>query len=265
MRHSRTLSLLTVACAGLAAGCPGGQSGAAGGIQRVDEAALVTVVTADEPKTLDPHVTSNGGDVKVINQVYETLVRVDPSDVGKLAPSLAESWQVADDGLAITFQLRQGVTFHDGAPFDAAAAALSLGRVAQNGFELPAAPYGTEFAHITSIVAEGHTLTLRLDAPVARVILRNLAMFCASIVSPRLLEASREQGGADAASSHVSRHAAGTGPYRVDAFDPAGKVVRLVANATYWGRSRRWRRSCSSRSPTRTPGPPTWTSRRATC
>lgn len=231
-RPPRGLALAPLALLALA-GCPG--SGTTGGIQRVDDQALVTVVTADEAVTIDPHVTSNGGDAKVIVQLYETLLRVDPADVGTLRPALAESWQVAEDGRSIAFRLREGVTFHDGAPLDAAACKLSLERTCERGFELPSAPYATEFAHVTALEADGLTLTVRLDAPVARVILRNLTMFCASIVSPKVLEASRAAGGADAASAYVSKHAAGTGPFRVDAFDPAAKVIRLVANEGYWG------------------------------
>ncbi len=235
-QHARPLALTLLAplLAAALCGCPGSGS-SAGGIQRVDEKALVTVITADQPATLDPHVTSNGGDVKVIVQVYQTLVRVDPDDVGTLLPELAESWQVSEDGQAVTFQIRQGVTFHDGAPLDAAACKLSLDRARKVGFELPTAPYATEFAHVTALEADGHTLTVRLDAPVARVLLRNLSMFCASIVSPQVLEASKAAGAPDAASALVSKQAAGTGPFRVDAFDPAAKVVRLVANEGYWG------------------------------
>ena len=229
-------SLAAILCL-LAVGCPSGSGG--GGIQRVEQARLVKVITADDAKVLDPHVTSDGGNVKVILQVYETLVRVDPDDVNELVPALAERWEVAPDGLAITFHLRPDVTFHDGTPFDAAAAKLSLERVRGQGFELPSAPYAPEFAHVAGIeAADPKTLVVKLDAPVARVMLRNLSMFCASIVSPKVLDASRagdRASDAAAASDHVSKHAAGTGPFRVDAFDPSAKITRLVANSAYWG------------------------------
>ncbi len=217
-----------------AGGCGNdGEGGSGGGIARVDADALVTVITADDAKVLDPHDTQDGGNAKVIRQIYETLVRPDATDVNRLEPALATSWTVADDGLSITFQMRAGVAFHDGAPFDAAAAKLSLDRLRKAEFELSSAPYASEFADVTSYDADGLTLVMHLRAPVARVALRNLSMFCACIVSPTVLEATRGMA-ADAASSHVTQNASGTGAYRVDAFDPAAKITRLVANESYW-------------------------------
>jgi peptide/nickel transport system substrate-binding protein len=218
-----------------AAACGGGETDGAGssGIARVDSSALVTVITADDAKVLDPHDTQDGGNVKVIHQIFETLVRVDPDDVNKLVPALATSWEAADDGLSMTFRMREGVTFHDGTPFDAAAAKLSLDRLREDGFELAQAPYSPEFSDVAGFDADGMTLTMRLKAPVGRVALRNLSMFCASIVSPKVLEATRGMA-ADAAQAYVTNNAVGTGAFRVDAFDPAAKITRLVAYDDYW-------------------------------
>ncbi len=226
-----------VVAALFAAGCggEGGESaGTTGGIARVDGTALVTVITADDAKVLDPHDTQDGGNVKVINQIFETLVRVDPADVNVLRPALATSWEVAGDGLSITFAIRTGVTFHDGAPLDASAAKLSLDRLREDGFDLAQAPYAPEFADVAGFDADGMTLTMRLSSPVARVALRNLSMFCASIVSQQVLEATRGMA-ADAATAYVTKHPVGTGAFRIDAFDPAAKITRLVANDHYWG------------------------------
>lgn len=52
--------------------------------------------------------------------IYEPLVSYDRG--GEIQPALAESWEVSPDGKLITFQLREGVQFSDGTPFDAAAA-----------------------------------------------------------------------------------------------------------------------------------------------
>ena len=204
-----------------------------GGIARVDGSALVTIITADDAKVLDPHDTQDGGNVKVINQIFETLVRVDPADVNTLQPALATSWNVAEDGLSIAFQMREGVSFHDGARLDAAAAKLSLDRVRQDGFKLAQAPYAPEFGDVAGFDADGMTLTMRLNAPVARVALRNLSMFCASIVSPNVLNATKGME-PDAATAHVTKHPVGTGAFRIDAFDPAAKITRLVAFDDHW-------------------------------
>jgi len=230
MRHAPLALALALALTG----CPGSDEDGGGGIGRVDDEALIKVVTADEPRVLDPHVTSNGGDVKVMNQVYETLLVVDPDDVTKLKPELAESWEIGADGKTITFQVREGVQFHDGALLDAAACKLSLERVREVGWDLASAPYAPEYHHITGVAADGMTLTVELDSPVARVVLRNLSMFPASVVSPKVLEAAQGMD-PDAATDFVTKEAAGTGPFTVDAFDPAAKVIRLLANPDYWG------------------------------
>ncbi len=62
--------------------------------------------------------------------VYETLVKLSPSFV--LEPGLAESWELIEP-TTWRFNLRQGVTFHDGTPFTAEAVAWSLARVAAAG------------------------------------------------------------------------------------------------------------------------------------
>ena len=89
---------LTFLIAALALGGCSQDDDSSGGIGRVDSTALVTVITADDAKVLDPHATSDGGNVKVIHQIYETLVRIDFNNIDKLQPALAESWTVAGDG-----------------------------------------------------------------------------------------------------------------------------------------------------------------------
>ena len=72
-----------------------------------------------EPTCLDPHVGGNFPQALVSSQYLESLVSLD--DEGTVIPWLADSWTVSDDGLAWEFTLRDGVTFTDGTPLDAAA------------------------------------------------------------------------------------------------------------------------------------------------
>ena len=55
--------------------------------------------------------------------VYENLVDFDN---GEIVPGLAESWEYNDDQTELTFHLRQGVTFHNGEPFNAEAVKTNL-------------------------------------------------------------------------------------------------------------------------------------------
>lgn len=71
------------------------------------------------PKTLD--IQKTNADYFIPLQIYDRLVEVEVSDSGEttIVPSLAESWDISDDGLVYTFHLRQGVKFHNGEEFKA--------------------------------------------------------------------------------------------------------------------------------------------------
>jgi peptide/nickel transport system substrate-binding protein len=70
--------------------------------------------------TLNQHRSTDTISRQIARHVLDNLVAVNPAD-GSIHPWLAESWEVSEDGLVYTFTLRQDVTFHDGAPFNAEA------------------------------------------------------------------------------------------------------------------------------------------------
>ena len=82
---------------------------------------------ASDALTLDPHSQNQGVTHNFAHHIYETLVDRDLE--GNLQARLATSWEVkADDPTVWVFKLREGVTFHDGAPFTAADVVFSLDR-----------------------------------------------------------------------------------------------------------------------------------------
>ena len=63
--------------------------------------------------------------------MFDNLIRRDPRDSGKtIVPDLAHSWEIAKDGKAYTFHLRQGVQFHDGTDFTSADIKATFDRIA---------------------------------------------------------------------------------------------------------------------------------------
>ena len=80
-----------------------------------------------EPPHLDPTAGAAAAiDEVVYANVFEGLTRI--TATGKIAPALAESWTVSDDGKTYTFKLRPGVKFHAGSDFTADHVKLSYDR-----------------------------------------------------------------------------------------------------------------------------------------
>ena len=122
--------------------------------------------------TLDPHSANEGPTSTLLHHIYETLVSRGLD--GSLQPRLATEWSIhPDDPTVWVFKLRQGVKFHDGTPFDAAAMVFSLHRFLD---------FGTLSYQLSDRVSairavDSHTLELTLKRPFAP-----LAQLLSSIV-----------------------------------------------------------------------------------
>ncbi|MBE2316336.1 ABC transporter substrate-binding protein [Solirubrobacter sp. CPCC 204708] len=114
--HAVLMTAAVLAIAGCGAQNSSSDSGspraAAGG-----EGGTVRVAVGQRAGNLDPH--DYAGLFQVQDLLFEGLVKYDRG--GEIAPSLAESWEVSEDGLTYTFKLREGVKFTDGTPVDAEA------------------------------------------------------------------------------------------------------------------------------------------------
>ena len=88
--------------------------------------ATLVVTTDGRPQQLDPHLEPNTGNRGYTTAIYDTLT--DTKDRSEVRPMLATEWETSDDGLTVTLQLRDDVTFHDGTPLDAEAVKASLDR-----------------------------------------------------------------------------------------------------------------------------------------
>lgn len=84
-----------------------------------------------DPRTLNPYANDSRTGMRVYFQVYERLINRDPNKPGEYVGVLAESWQVANDGRSITFKIRKGVKFHNGAELKASDVVFSLKTMGQ--------------------------------------------------------------------------------------------------------------------------------------
>src|SRR4051794_4227621 len=80
----------------------------------------------NDSRTFDPIFSVQFAERQVLYLVFNTLVKYGPDF--SIHPELAKSWDISEDGKRITFKLQQGVTFHDGTPFDAAAVKWNIDR-----------------------------------------------------------------------------------------------------------------------------------------
>ena len=169
---------------------------------------------------LDPAVTSTTFGRNILQFIYDPLLRKDPA-TGAIVPGLAESFEASEDGLTLTLNLREGVTFHDGTPFNAEAVRFSFERISDPAL---ASPYAaTIVGPVASIeTPDDYTVVITLNEPFAPY-LDSLTQAALAPVSPTAVE----QYGADFGLNPV-----GTGPFRLVSNVPDEEVV-LERNPDY--------------------------------
>ena len=177
--------------------------------------------------TFDPHGQRHTPTEAIQNQVYEALVRLKNSLV--LEPGLAIAWDLIDP-VTWQFTLREGVRFHDGTPLTADDVVFSVGRARAEKSEV-----ADLFKKITGALAvDNRTVQVKTSSPdlLLPVSLSSL------MIMPRgwaerhdAVEPSRPK---DDLQGWTAIHANGTGPFRLEAFEPAGRIV-MVRNPDWWG------------------------------
>jgi peptide/nickel transport system substrate-binding protein len=108
---------------------PGNEQGGAGAT-----GGTMVFGAAGAPRSFDPLFAQDGETFRVSRQIYDTLITY-KQGTSELAPGLATEWTPNADGTEWTFTLRDGVTFHDGTPFNAEAVCFNFNR----WFNLPTA------------------------------------------------------------------------------------------------------------------------------
>lgn len=197
---------------------------------------LVVAAAIDDIITLDPAQSFEFSGNDVNQNTYDRLVDFDPVDIeAGFKPSLAESWQMSDDGLALTLTMRGDVVFHSGNPVRPEDAAWSLQRAVK--LDKTPAFILTQFGFTPENVEEkitfdDTTLTLHMDRPYAQSFVLNcLTADMASIVDKEVVMSHAE--GEDMGNAWLNTNEAGSGPF-VLATWRANEQVQLTAFKDYF-------------------------------
>ena len=220
------------------AGCSGGETSEGEGGGEAAEggsgiAESITYAQSADPRALDPAFFDDGESAKVAANIFEGLYRFGDTDT-TVVPCLAtELPEISDDGLEYTIKLREGVKFHDGTDFNAAAVVTSIERQLEPNrtSDMPYASFvfgeeaaGTGVASLEAV--DDYTVKITLRAA-NTAFEKNLAMcLAAPIVCPTCLEAAGGNVGEDPTG-------AGTGPYTFVSWTKQSNVT-LEANEEYW-------------------------------
>lgn len=197
---------------------------------------LVIADKIDDIVSLDPAESFEFSGNDLLNNAYDTLIELDPTNLGPLVPGLAESWTVGEDGVTYVFKLREGVTFHSGNPVRAEDAAWSLHRAVK--LDKTPSFILTQFGFTAENVDERiratgpHELTIVTDKAYAPSFFFNcLTAVVTSVVDKK--EALSHEVEADFGYGWLKTHTAGSGAYSLRAYKPSDSYV-LEANEDFW-------------------------------
>ena len=201
-----------------------------GGDASPERKTLVDSRDRDDPRSLDPALSTDVPTGRAAGYVFDGLVRFTPD--ARVEPALAERWDVTPDGMAYTFHLRHGVTFHDGTPVTSANVVASVTRALDPktkagrtwaltpiaGAEQFAAGQATTVSGVSA--PDDSTVVIRLKEPLA-IFPKLLAMPVAAVVPSKI--------GADFGEKPVV-----TGPWKVVEWKHDDYLL-FARNDKYWG------------------------------
>lgn len=199
------------------------QTEAAAEAPAVDAPMILRFGTNSEPTGFDPHTISEEASLRVINQLYETLVTTNPDMT--YSGELAESWEIPDD-VTYIFTLRKGVKFHSGREVTAADVVYTFDRVLGKTEAGDIGALGSSssyYKNVTSVEAlDDYTVKFTLAAPNA-AFLGTLTSNYGAIVDKDVIDANGD----------LMRVDGGTGPFTLGEWLPDNHVS-LNKFEEYW-------------------------------
>ena len=185
---------------------------------------VLTIGIGIDADTLNPHEQTTTLMQNMCDLIYDNPYYQDPD--GKIHPRLFESHEVSKDGLTYTFNLRKGVKFQDGTPFNAMAFKFTFDRAVRVKEWKTRNPLKFSIAMTDSCtVIDDHKIAIKLKYPFAPF----LATMSMSVLSPISPTAVFKWG------DDVRQHPVGAGPYKLTEWVKGDRIV-MTRNEDYWGK-----------------------------
>lgn len=175
-------------------------------------------ITFSWPTMIDPGVGDDFSSSHALANIYDTLIF--PNSMGGVDPHLAESWVVTDDGLTYTFNLRQGVMFHDGSELLASDVVYSVNRLNEVG-----EGYAYLVPDATATALDDYTIQFSLDQPDGLFIPKLVRLYIVNEDQVRAnynMESTLYGDHGDYGKEWLLTNSAGSGPYVVTDYPLVG-------------------------------------------
>jgi ABC-type transport system substrate-binding protein len=239
---SRTATAILMLTAIAAAALPGAAS--------AESVLRIGMTAADIPRTLGQPDQGFEGNRFTGLTMYDALTMWDLSSATKASvviPGLSTEWAVDEaDKKKWTFKLRPGVTFHDGAPFNADAVVWNVEKVLnKDAVQFDASQVGVTASRMPTLVSakkiDDMTVELTTKEPDSFLPINLTNLFMASPSKWQGLfdkaEGADAKAKSQAAWAVFAREASGTGPWKMAKFTPRERL-ELVKNDNYWDKAR---------------------------
>ncbi|HEV2088962.1 MAG TPA: ABC transporter substrate-binding protein [Cryptosporangiaceae bacterium] len=215
----------------------------------------LTVAGVGKPNNFDPFFNTDGESFRPARQIFETLI-THKEGSAELAPGLAEKWEVSADGKEITFNLRDGVKFHDGTDFNAEAVCFNFER----WFNIPGAAAQSQAEYYADVfdgfakneggatgepvyksceATDGTTAVVKLNkakgAFPAAFALTSLSIGSPTAMKKYDADKVTQTGDSFSYNEYAKAHPTGTGPFKFQSYDANSGTITLTRFEDYWG------------------------------